>query len=68
MHGSAHGAQKLMSEILERSVERTAWKCSGEETSTTFVVAIVKLDVGGEEGVSVKIELVLYKPCLGQMR
>lgn len=30
LHGSAHGAQKLMSETRCRSVESSSWKCSGE--------------------------------------
>lgn len=39
LHGSAHGAQKLMSETRSSSALRRPWKCSVEVTSTRFVGA-----------------------------
>jgi len=39
LHGSAHRAQKLMSETRSRSALRRSWKCSVEVTSTRFVGA-----------------------------
>ena len=36
LHGSAQGAQKLISDIRCRSLESNSWKWSGDSTSTKF--------------------------------
>lgn len=41
LQGSAHGAQKYITETLFRSFDRVSWKLPGESASTRFVEAIV---------------------------
>lgn len=36
LHGSAHGAQKLVTDTRSRLAESTCWKCSGELIVTKF--------------------------------
>ena len=36
LHGSAHGAQKFVTDTRSRSAESASWKCSGELIVTKF--------------------------------
>jgi len=61
LHGSAHGAQKLITETLVRSSDRISWKCVGETTSKKFELAIVKVRKWKEVGVAPSCVFVIFR-------